>query len=109
MPRGAVGRPKTLPATAALAPVLDGSAPVPVRHAQVQSFLLEPLSDTEVRVLRYLPTNLSISDIASELYASPNTVKTHIRNLYGKLGTHRRGEAVTRARALGLLAPAGRR
>jgi LuxR family transcriptional regulator, maltose regulon positive regulatory protein len=36
-----------------------------------------------------------------------NTVKTHIRHLYGKLGTHRRGQAVTRAR--GLLAPAGRR
>jgi predicted ArsR family transcriptional regulator len=33
-------------------------------------------------VLRYLPTNLSISEIASELYVSPNTVKTHIRHLY---------------------------
>ncbi len=176
-------------ATAALPPVLDDSAPVPVRHLQVQSFLLEaippdalgdpcaadraleraldlaerdgillpfllfpapgllerhargrtahasllaeirsllagkapaapaagpqpplePLSDTEIRVLRYLPTNLSISKIAIELYVSPNTVKTHIRHLYGKLGTHRRGQAVTRARTLGLLAPAGRR
>ncbi len=40
-------------------------------------------------MLRYLPINLSISDIASELYVSPNTVKTHIRHLYGKLGTTR--------------------
>ena len=68
---------------------------------------LEPLSDTEIRVLRYLPTNLSIPEIANQLYVSPNTIKTHIHHLYGKLGTHRRGQAVTRA--LSLLAPAGRR
>jgi LuxR family maltose regulon positive regulatory protein len=71
--------------------------------------LLEPLSETEIRVLRYLPTNLSTPEIANELYVSPNTVKTHVRHLYTKLGTHRRGEAVARARTLGLLAPAGRR
>ena len=45
-------------------------------------------------MLRYLPTNLSISDIASELYVLPNTGKTHIRHLYGKLGTHRRWPAL---------------
>jgi LuxR family maltose regulon positive regulatory protein len=54
-------------------------------------------------VLRYLPTKLSVPEIANELSVSPNTVKAHIRHLYAKLGTHRRGEAV--ARALGLLAP----
>jgi LuxR family maltose regulon positive regulatory protein len=70
---------------------------------------LEPLSETEIRVLRYLPTNLSTPEIANELYVSPNTVKTHLRHLYAKLGTHRRRETVARARALGLLAPAGRR
>ncbi len=70
---------------------------------------LEPLSDSEIRVLRYLPTNLTAPDIASELYVSPNTVKTHVRHLYEKLGTHQRRETVIRARALGLLAPAGRR
>src|SRR5215467_7483159 len=67
--------------------------------------LLEPLSDSELRVLRYLPTNLSGPEIAGELYVSHNTVRTHITHLYGKLGTHTRAEAVTRARALGLLAP----
>jgi LuxR family transcriptional regulator, maltose regulon positive regulatory protein len=56
-------------------------------------------------VLRYLPTNLSAPEIASELYVSLNTVKTHTRNLYTKLGTHHRAEAVARARSLGLLAP----
>jgi LuxR family maltose regulon positive regulatory protein len=66
---------------------------------------LEPLSDSEIRVLRYLPTHLSAAQIASELYISHNTVRTHMRHLYAKLGTHRRFEAVERARALGLLAP----
>jgi LuxR family transcriptional regulator, maltose regulon positive regulatory protein len=66
---------------------------------------LEPLSDSEIRVLRYLPTNLPASQIAGELYVSNNTVRTHIRHVYAKLGTHTRAEAVARARALGLLAP----
>ena len=68
--------------------------------------VLEPLSDSEIRVLRYLPTNLSTPEIANELTVSRNTVKTHVRNLYQKLGAHSRTEAVARARALGLLAPA---
>ena len=55
---------------------------------------LEPLSDSEIRVLRYLPTNLSAPEIASELYVSTNTVRTHMRHLYAKLGAHRRAEAV---------------
>jgi len=66
---------------------------------------LEPLSDSEIRVLRYLPTNLSMPEIANELYVSHNTVRTHMRHLYAKLGTHRRADTVARARALGLLAP----
>ena len=66
---------------------------------------LEALSGSELRVLRYLPTNLSGPEIAGELYVSHNTVRTHITHLYGKLGTHTRAEAVARARALGLLAP----
>jgi len=70
---------------------------------------LEPLRDSELRVLRYLPTNLTAPEIAGELYVSRHTVKTHMRNLYAKLGTHRRAEAVARARDLGLLAPSARR
>jgi LuxR family maltose regulon positive regulatory protein len=66
---------------------------------------LEPLSSTEIRVMRYLPTNLTGPEIARELSISRNTIKTHIRNLYAKLGVHTRAEAVARARALGLLAP----
>jgi LuxR family maltose regulon positive regulatory protein len=66
---------------------------------------VEPLSGSELRVLRYLPTNLTTPEIAAELYVSHNTVKSHVRNLYAKLGTHRRAEAVEFARDLGLLAP----
>ena len=71
--------------------------------------LREPLSSAEARVLRYLPTTLSAPEIADQLYLSVNTVKTHMRHLYDKLGAHRRHEAVERARALGLLAPSPRR
>jgi LuxR family maltose regulon positive regulatory protein len=67
--------------------------------------LLEPLSDSEIRVLRYLPTNLTGPEIAGELYVSTNTVRTHLRHLYEKLDTHTRAETVARGRALGLLAP----
>jgi LuxR family maltose regulon positive regulatory protein len=69
----------------------------------------EPLTESETRILRYLPTNLSAREIADELYLSWNTVRTHMRHLYAKLGAHRRHEAVEQARALGLLAPSRRR
>ena len=70
--------------------------------------LAEPLSQGEIRVLRYMPTNLSAPEIARELSLSVHTIRTHIRHLFAKLGAHRRTEAVARARALGLLAPSGR-
>ncbi|MEW2159947.1 LuxR C-terminal-related transcriptional regulator [Streptomyces sp. NPDC007189] len=71
--------------------------------------LREPLTHSEIRVLRYLPTNLPAPEIADELSLSVNTVRTHMRHLYGKLGTHSRSQAVERARVLGLLAPSSRR
>jgi LuxR family maltose regulon positive regulatory protein len=70
--------------------------------------LREPLSQGETRVLRYLPTNLTAPEIADQLYLSVNTVRTHMRHVYDKLGAHRRTEAVERARALGLLATSSR-
>jgi LuxR family maltose regulon positive regulatory protein len=51
---------------------------------------------------------LSAREIAAELYLSMNTVRTHQRHLYDKLGAHNRAQAVARARALGLLTPAFR-
>ena len=64
----------------------------------------EELSLGELRVLRYLPTNLSRPQIAGELSVSPNTVSTHIRSIYAKLGVRDRSSAVQRARELRLLA-----
>ena len=69
---------------------------------------LDPLSKAEIRVLRYLPTHLTAPEIAAELSVSTSTVKTHLRNLYAKLGAHSRAGAVESARALGLLAPSAR-
>jgi LuxR family maltose regulon positive regulatory protein len=71
--------------------------------------VLTPLTDSETRILRYLPTHLTAHDIANELFLSENTVNTHTHHLYAKLGVHSRHEAVDRARALGLLAPSARR
>ncbi len=65
--------------------------------------LPEPVTESELRVLRYLPTDLSTREIADELYLSVHTIKTHVKHLYAKLDVHSRREAVMRARALGLL------
>ena len=89
--------------------VLAGRKPVQRPDNEGGRGLREPLSQAETRVLRYLPTKLSAPEIADELYLSVNTVKTHMRHLYDKLGVHRRHEAVEQARALGLLAPSPRR
>jgi DNA-binding CsgD family transcriptional regulator len=69
----------------------------------------EPLTKSEIRVLRCPPTHMGIPEIAAELCLSANTVRTHVKHLYRKLGGHLRREAVQRARAIGLLAapPAG--
>ena len=67
--------------------------------------LHEPLSDGELRVLRYLPTNLRGPEIAAQLFVSQNTIRTHLRNVYAKLGVHSRTDAVRRARELRLLSP----
>jgi LuxR family maltose regulon positive regulatory protein len=87
--------------------LLAGREHTPLSREARQS--REPLSENETRVLRFLPTNLSAPEIAAELSLSVNTVRTHMRHVYEKLGAHRRAEAVERARALGLLAPSTRR
>ena len=66
----------------------------------------EELSPGELKVLRYLPTNLSRPEIAAELSVSVNTVSTHIRSIYAKLQVADRSAAVQRARELRLLAAA---
>jgi LuxR family maltose regulon positive regulatory protein len=78
----------------------DGSAPSAARERLSQP---EELSPSELRVLRHLPTNLTRPEIARELYVSINTVNTHIRNIYSKLGARDRSSAVQRARELRLV------
>ena len=85
------------------------SAPPPGGQPDRARGLDEQLTDTETRVLRYLPTHLTAPEIAAELWLSVNTVNTHTRHVYAKLGVHSRHEAVDRARVLGLLAPSARR
>jgi LuxR family maltose regulon positive regulatory protein len=65
--------------------------------------LVEPLTDREQAVLRHLPTLMSNAEIAQEMLVSINTVKTHLKAIYRKLGVERRRDAVLRARRLGLL------
>jgi LuxR family transcriptional regulator, maltose regulon positive regulatory protein len=64
---------------------------------------IDQLSPSELRVLRYLPTNLSRPEIASALSISVNTVNTHVRNIYAKLQAQDRSSAVQRAREMRLL------
>jgi LuxR family maltose regulon positive regulatory protein len=89
---------------ALLTDILDIMRGVPAapRHAPARAGL-EQLSPSELRVLRYLPTNLSRPEIASELSVSVNTVNTHIRNIYAKLQAQDRSAAVQRAREMRLL------
>jgi LuxR family maltose regulon positive regulatory protein len=85
--------------------VLHGSSPAAEDQPPPRD--VEELSPGELRVLRYLPTNLSRPEIAGELSVSVNTVSTHVRSIYAKLQVRDRSSAVQRARELRLLA-AGR-
>jgi LuxR family maltose regulon positive regulatory protein len=82
--------------------VLHGSSPAATGRSSPPP--TEELSPGELRVLRYLPTNLSRPEIAGELSVSTNTVSTHLRNIYAKLQVRDRSSAVRRARELRLLA-----
>ena len=87
--------------------VLHGSSPA--AENQPPALYVEELSPGELRVLRYLPTNLSRPEIAGELSVSVNTVSTHVRSIYAKLQVRDRSSAVQRARELRLLAAGGTR
>jgi LuxR family maltose regulon positive regulatory protein len=109
--RGRTAHPALISQILDLQPTPARAAPPPAGQAGWSRGrgLDEQLTDTETRVLRYLPTHLTAPEIAAELWLSVNTVNTHTRHLYAKLGVHSRHEAVDRARALGLLAPSPRR
>jgi LuxR family maltose regulon positive regulatory protein len=75
--------------------------PAPPRR--VGQPLVEPLSERELEVLALLADGLTYQEIAQALFISLNTVKTHLKNVYGKLGVHNRQEAVAKASGLALL------
>ncbi|MEU0563524.1 LuxR C-terminal-related transcriptional regulator [Dactylosporangium sp. NPDC006015] len=80
-----------------------GSSPLAGGGRGADGSLVEPLTERELTVLRYLQGTMSNLEIASTLYVSVNTVKTHVKNIYRKLHAGRRREAVERARELRLL------
>ena len=71
--------------------------------ASQQDKLIDPLTAAELRVLEKLPERLTYTEMASELYLSLNTVKTHLRHAYMKLGVTSRSSAIKRATTLGIL------
>ena len=82
----------------------DAGQVVALRAATVTP-LLEPLSERELTVLRFLPTMMSNAEIAAEMFVSVNTVKTHLKHVYRKLDVTDRRDCVKRGRQLRLLSP----
>jgi DNA-binding CsgD family transcriptional regulator len=79
------------------------SAALGALEKPAQANLVEPLSEREIEVLRLIDQGLSNGEIATRLTLAQSTVKTHINNLYGKLGVQTRTQAIKRGRELGLL------
>ncbi len=77
----------------------------PTERRSNGDLLLEPLSERELAVLRFLPTMMSNAEIATEMFVSVNTVKTHLKHIYRKLDVSERRDAVRRGRELRLLSP----
>jgi LuxR family maltose regulon positive regulatory protein len=78
------------------------SKPVPSARSKAKP-LPEPLSERELHILHLIAAGRTNQEIADALMIAVSTVKSHINNLYGKLGTNRRTEAIAIARELGLL------
>lgn len=95
--RGVVGAPDAF-----LQPVV-GRTPAGPAAGTATGVVLEPLTRRERELLDFLPSHLSQFEIARRMYLSANTVKTHMKGLYRKLGVSSRSEAVDAARACGLL------
>ncbi len=90
---------------ALLAPVPRGEQlpAAPSVPEQTPVLVVEPLTEREREVLQHISRMLNTAEVASEMYISTNTVKTHLRSIYRKLAAAHRGEAVRRARELELI------
>jgi LuxR family maltose regulon positive regulatory protein len=110
------------PAAAALQRLLDGDSPNPARAEYIRAILAafaasspdplpaphsaagcEPLTDRELDVLRLMAEGLHYEGIASRLYISLNTVRSHVKAVYGKLGVNNRTKAIEAGRLLDLI------
>jgi LuxR family maltose regulon positive regulatory protein len=96
----AFARPTAIPQPKTLAPALRCGASAGVND--LQSIIIEPLSERELEVLRLLGTELSGPEIARKLIVSLNTLRTHTKNIFNKLGVNNRRAAVRRAEELNL-------
>ncbi len=88
-----------------LAAFPDAESEKAVKNQRIESDTdwIEPLTDRELDVLQLIADGLSRQEIATKLVLSLNTIKTHARNAYSKLGVNSQLQAVTKAKALGLL------
>jgi LuxR family maltose regulon positive regulatory protein len=77
--------------------------PLPDRRGGQRGEIIEPLSERELEVLRLLAEGLTYAEIAERLVVSLNTVRFHVKEIYGKLGVNRQAQAVARAREVGWL------
>ena len=91
------------PDRAAIERLLAAFAEAPAAAPPAAAPLGMPIRERELDVLRCLAAGMSQPEVAAHLYLSPNTVKTHVRNLYGKLGVQSRSQALGRARELRLI------
>jgi LuxR family maltose regulon positive regulatory protein len=82
--------------------ILSAFEPVARKPKQVDG-LIEPLTEREMEVLRYIAEGCTNPEIAGRLFVSPNTLKAHSQNIFMKLNVHNRLQAVNRARELGLI------
>jgi LuxR family maltose regulon positive regulatory protein len=102
---GAEDRPSSIPSAAPFpsATVETGVDALDDARGRHPLYLVEPLTSRELEVLELLAGGLSNREIGQQLVISLPTVKSHTRNIYGKLGVHSRKEAVSQARTLGIL------
>ena len=83
----------------------SSSSPISPSPNLIASSLIETISEREVEVLQLLSDGLTNQEIAQTMFVSVNTVKSHLKSIYGKLSVHNRREAVARARVLHLIGP----
>jgi LuxR family maltose regulon positive regulatory protein len=78
--------------------------PAPASSVEIGSeTLIEPLTEREIEVLRLMTDGLKYKEIAAKLFISHNTVRFHVKSLYGKLSVNNRTQAIERARQLQIL------